>query len=75
MIGSSIFFIATIVRLLTNQITIPNLIPLLYVFPIIVLASLLGRFALGKINKKTSDGIIIVVMVVSAVGMLYKIIV
>lgn len=61
-IGASTFTIATIVRLYTDQLTIPDLVPLLYIFPLIVAGTLTGRHVLYKINKKISNVIIIFIM-------------
>lgn len=62
LIGTANFLIATIIRLDTNQITIPNLIPLLYIFPFMILGIWLGRIVLYKIDKKYADRIIILIM-------------
>lgn len=69
LIGWSNFFIASIVRVFTHQVTIPDLFPLLYLFPFIVLATWLGKKALLKINKKNSDRLILFIMIV-VVGLL-----
>lgn len=61
-IGFSNFLIATLVRLNTNQLTIPDLIPLLYVFPFIIFGTWVGKKILYKIDKKTGDEIIILTM-------------
>jgi len=63
LIGATNFFIATIMRLLTYQITIPNLIPLLYVFPFIIVGTWTGKKLLYKINKKYADVLIIIIMI------------
>ena len=62
LIGTSNFLIATIIRLGTNQITIPNLIPLLYIFPFMIIGIWLGKIMLYKIDKKHTDWIIIFTM-------------
>jgi len=61
-IGSANFLIATIIRLGTNQITIPNLIPLFYIFPFMIAGIWLGKIALYKIDKKYTEWIIILIM-------------
>lgn len=72
-VGASNFLLATIVRLYTNQLTVPDLIPLLYVFPFIIIGTLLGRKILYKINKKTTNIIIIIVMSVIVIALTIKI--
>lgn len=61
-IGASVFTVSTIVRLYTNQLTIPDLMLLVYLFPFILGGILIGRHVLYKINKKTTNIIIIFVM-------------
>ncbi|HBU28238.1 TPA: hypothetical protein DEB00_03960 [Candidatus Uhrbacteria bacterium] len=62
-IGASNFLLATVVRLSTNQLTIPELIPLLYIFPFILVGTVLGRNLLYKLSEKTTNTIIVVVMI------------
>ena len=62
LIGTSNFLIATIIRLGTNQITLPNLIPLLYIFPFMIAGIWIGKIVLYKIDKKHTDWIIILIM-------------
>lgn len=64
LIGASIFTLATLIRLYTNQLTVPDLMPLIYIFPFILGGILIGRHVLYKINKKTSNMIIIFVMLI-----------
>ena len=54
LIGSSNFLLATIVRLFTDQLTVPDLVPLLYILPFIVIGTLLGRKLLYKFSEKTT---------------------
>lgn len=63
LVGASNFLLATVVRLYTDQLTVPDLIPLLYIFPFILIGTLLGRMALYKFSEKTTNAIIVVVMV------------
>lgn len=63
LVGASNFFLATIVRLFTDQLTIPDLIPLIYIFPVILVGVLLGRKVLYRFSKKTTNAIVVVVMV------------
>ena len=62
LIGTLNFLIATIIRLGTNQITVPNLVPLLYIFPFMIIGIWLGKIMLYKIDKKHADWIIIFTM-------------
>lgn len=68
-IGTSNFLIATIIRLLTDQVSIPNLTPILILFPFLVITTLVGRSILYKIDKKTMN-IIIVITIVSILVLL-----
>ena len=61
--GTSNFFIATIARLYTGQLTLPDLTLLIYLFPFIVIAILIGRHLLYKLPKKVSEWIIIIIMI------------
>lgn len=73
LIGWSNFFIASIVRVFTNQVTISDLFPLLYLLPFLVLATWLGKKTLLKISKKNSDRLILLIMVVVTGLLLLKI--
>lgn len=73
LIGASSFFLATIVRLFTDQLTIPDLIPLLYIFPFILIGTLLGRKALYKFSEKTINIIVVVVMVAIIIFLTQKV--
>lgn len=61
-IGGMNFIIAVTIRLLNGSLTIPNLLPLLFVLPFMIVATWLGRKALLKISKKATNIIIIIVM-------------
>jgi uncharacterized membrane protein YfcA len=61
-IGGTNFLIATFVRLYTGQVTAPDILLLLLLFPIIFAATWLGKKALFKIPKKISDLIVTGVM-------------
>jgi len=74
LIGTSNFLLATIVRLFTNQLNVPDLIPLLYIFPFIVLGTVIGRKVLYKFNKKTTNVIVAVVMIVIIIFLAKKVI-
>ncbi len=73
LLGGTNFLIATIVRLMTEQITLPNLIPLFYVFPFIVVGSYLGKKILYKMDKKATDRLIILIMVLILLFLAFKI--
>ncbi len=74
-VGASNFLLATIVRLYTNQLTIPDLVPLLYIFPFIVVGTLLGRKILYKLSKKVTNIIVITVMAMIIVTLTIKILI
>ena len=73
LVGASNFLLATIVRLFTEQLTFPDLKPLIYIFPFILAGILLGRKILFKLSKKTANIIVITVMVSIVVMLGYKI--
>ena len=75
LIGTSNFLLATIVRLFTHQLNIPDLIPLLYIFPFIALGTFVGSKVLYKFNKKTTNVIVAVVMIVIIVFLTKKILI
>lgn len=75
LVGASNFLLATFVRLYTDQLTIPDLIPLLYIFPFILVGTLLGRIALYKFSEKTTNAIVVVVMVAIIVFLSQKVLV
>lgn len=62
LIGSVNFLIATIVRLYTKQLTVPDLTPLIYISPFIVIGILAGRHLLFKLPKRITNGIVVGVM-------------
>lgn len=73
-IGGTNFLIAILVRLYTGQLSFPDIIPvLLYVFPVIILATWIGEKALFKIPPKISDRIVIGVMTVVILMFSYKV--
>ncbi|MDP1690119.1 MAG: sulfite exporter TauE/SafE family protein [bacterium] len=67
------FLVATIVRLYTGQVTLPDITILLYLFPIIILATWVGKKALYRIPKNTSDIIVVGVMIAVVLLLAYKI--
>ncbi len=74
LIGASNFLLATVVRLFTDQLTVPDLIPLLYIFPFILIGALLGRKILYTVSEKTTNVIVVAVMVVIIIFLAQKII-
>lgn len=75
LIGASNFLLATIVRLATNQLTIPDLKPLIYIFPFILAGILIGRKIVYKLDKKTTNYIVVFVMILTILFLTHKIIV
>lgn len=73
LIGGANFFVATLVRLYTGQLALPDITSLLYLFPIIVIATWIGKKALYKLPQKISDNIVIGVMTVVVLTFAYKI--
>ncbi len=73
LIGGTNFFVATVVRLYTNQLVLPDITPLLYLFPIIIIATWLGRKILFKLPKKVSDGIVIGIMTIVVLTFAYAV--
>lgn len=72
-IGAANFLVASIVRLYTGQLAVPDIVPLLYLLPLIVLATWLGRHALYKLPPKVSDTIVNIVMVIVVLSLGYKV--
>lgn len=73
LIGGTNFLIATLVRLYTGQLALPDIPLLLYLFPVIFFATWLGKKALYKIPQKISDRIVIGVMTAVILIFAYKI--
>jgi uncharacterized protein len=73
-IGTSIFSLATIVRLSTGQLTVSDISPFMYLFPIMIVATYVGRHVLHKMNKRISNIVILLVMAVSIIIIGIKII-
>lgn len=73
LIGGTNFLIATFVRLYTEQLSLPDIPLLLYLFPVIFFATWLGKKVLFKIPPKISNSIVIGVMVTVVLLLAYKI--
>ena len=72
-IGAANFFVATSARLLTQQLTLPDITQLLYLFPIIIIATWAGRHLLYKLPPKISNYIVVFVMSAVVILLGYKI--
>lgn len=72
--GGANFLFASLVRLASGQLTFEAMIPILALFPIIVLATYIGRHVALKLNKKWQDRVALIVMVVALVLLLQKLI-
>jgi len=75
LIGGSNFLVATIVRLYTEQLTLPDVTPLFYLFPVIIIATWLGKKVLFKLPQKISNSIVIGIMIVVILSLTYEILV
>ena len=64
-LGTTNFGLATIIKLFTNQITIPNLLPVIYLVPILILGTYIGKKILFKIPTKIQRYIIIATLSIS----------
>jgi len=67
------FFIATIVRLFTDQLDVVDLSPVLLTLPFMILGAGVGKYLLNKISRKLSDIIVTSIMVVIVITLSYKI--
>lgn len=73
MIGGMNFLIASLVRLYSGQLTIPDIPLLLYLFPVIFLATWLGKKALYKISPRISNYLIIGIMTAIILVFAYRV--
>lgn len=73
LIGASNFFVATFVRLNTGQLALPDITPLLYLLPVIIIATWLGKKALLKLPKKVSNAVVIAVMSIVVLSFAYAV--
>ena len=71
-ISALILLSSVVVRLNTEQVTINQLTPVLYLIPVMIIATLLGRTVLKKINKRMANIIILITMLVITVAFGYK---
>ena len=72
-IGGANFFVSTSVRLFTQQLTLPDISQLLYLLPIIIVATWTGRHLLFKLSPKISNYIVVFVMSTVVILLGYKI--
>lgn len=64
--------VSTGVRLQTSQVTVPMLMPIVYLFPVMVVATILGRKTLLRLSRRVSDRIIVLTLAVTAALLLAK---
>lgn len=74
LIGSSNFLIATLIRVYTKQLKVVDISILVYLLPFMVVATYLGKIALLKLNKTTSNYLVIVIMFAMAILLFMKIV-
>lgn len=70
--GGANFLFASIVRAATGHLTLQAALPILALFPIIVLATYVGRHVALKLNKLWQDRVSLIVMVVAFGMLVYK---
>ena len=71
-VGSTNFFIATVVRLLTQKASLPDITPLLLTVPFLVAGTLLGKKIAKRLSNKVENAIVILVMSAALLGLIYK---
>lgn len=64
LIAIPIFAVATLTRLLTNQVTVSDLLPILYFLPVLFVGVWFGKKALVKLPQKITNILIVVIMFV-----------
>jgi uncharacterized membrane protein YfcA len=64
--------VSTALRLQTDQVAYDDLLPIIYLIPIMILATIFGKAALIKLSKRTSDRIILITLVTTALLLSYK---
>ncbi|MCB9810882.1 MAG: sulfite exporter TauE/SafE family protein [Candidatus Nomurabacteria bacterium] len=67
LISFVVLSLAFLVRLETEQLTLDQVIPIVYIVPIITVATLFGKKVLGRLSKKTADVIGIIAMLLITV--------
>ena len=71
-LGAINFLLATIVRLVKGQITIPDLSPFLIIFPFMVVGVLIGKYVLKKIDSKFGNVAVLIIMATTILFLVYK---
>lgn len=64
--------VSTFVRLQTDQVTFDVLLPIVYLIPIMILATAFGKMALVRLSERISNRIIIVTLAITTVILSYK---
>jgi len=72
--GGANFLFASIVRLVSGQLTVQAMLPVLALFPVIVLATYIGRDVSHKLSKVWQDRVALVVMVVALVLLMWRLV-
>ncbi|RLM21838.1 hypothetical protein BIY28_10925 [Brenneria goodwinii] len=68
----AIGLVATITRLADKQVSIESLLPILYAIPVILLGNHYGKIVLSRINKRTTNVIIIFTFLFTIIALLYQ---
>ena len=71
-LGAINFFLSTVTRFIWGGLKIPDLSPILFLAPFMVLAALGGRFVVKKIEHKWGDIIAVSVMCATLIFIFYK---
>lgn len=72
--GGANFLFASIVRLVSGQLTVQAMLPVLALFPVIVLATYIGRHVSHKLSKVWQDRVALIVMVVALVLLIWRLV-
>ena len=70
--GGANFLFASIVRVVSGHLTLQAALPILALFPVIVLATYIGRHVALKLNKIWQDRVSLIVMIVAFGMLVYK---
>lgn len=68
-LGTSNFFLATITRLFTDQISIPDITTTLFLVPVLVIGTYAGKRMLFGVPKKTAEKLVIAIMMIIVVSL------
>jgi uncharacterized membrane protein YfcA len=71
-IGGATFLTATIVRLCTHQIQIPDLMIVVYLLPVLILGTHLGKKAIVKLRKEYSQILVLLIMGIALLVIAHK---